>query len=216
MSCCASSPPPSRDVERVGGILATSIVDTVVDLARVLPHMPALTVADASLSRAQGSAVRLEDLRDRAAAQSNGRGRARLRWVWDRANGLAESPAEVVSRVVIEWSGFEDPVQQPEFHYEGHTDRTDFGFRSNRALCEADGWGKYDLDEPERATRHLMQEKRREDRLRRHGHPFARWDVRDAFRVAPLCRALHGAGVREVRPPQPALLASLRHHPRSI
>ncbi|WP_447944146.1 hypothetical protein [Microbacterium aurum] len=206
----------ARDVVTVEGILVTSMVDTVVDLARVLPPAQALTVADAAVSPVQGGVLRLEQLRDRAAGQINSRGRARLRWVWDRVNGVAESPAEVVSRAVIEWTGFEEPVQQPVFHYEGHTDRTDFGFRSNRALCEADGWGKYDLDDPARAEAHLRNEKTREDRLRRHGHPFGRWDGAGATKVTPLVRALQATGLRPCHPEQPAMLATLRRSPRTL
>lgn len=205
-----------REIVHLGRIHATSALDTVVDLARVLPLAHALTAADATVSRAQGGILTVEQLRDRADAQCNRRGRARLRWVWARTNGLAESPLEVVSRAAIEWSGYEEPVQQPEFRYEGHTDRTDFGFASNRALAEADGWGKYELDDPERAQAHLANEKRREDRLRRNGHPFARWGPEAPFAVKPLCLALQGAGVEPVRAAQPALLATLRNNPRAL
>ncbi|WP_282836967.1 hypothetical protein [Microbacterium flavum] len=205
-----------REVVDVGGILSTSMLDTVIDLARVLPLAAGLTAVDAAISPVQGGPLTLPTLRDRADAQSNRRGRAHLRWIWARANGCAESPTEVISRAVIEWSGFEEPVQQPVFHYEGHTDRTDFGFRSNHALGESDGWGKYDLGDPARAEAHLRHEKQREDRLRRNGHPFARWDPGGAFRVEPLCRALAGAGLRPVFPAQPALLATLRHNPRAL
>lgn len=205
-----------RAVTTVGGIFATTTLDTAVDLARLLPPAQGLTVADAVISPAQGGALRLDDLAERVSDLHARRGRARVRWVLTRANGLAESPAESVSRAVIEWCGYEEPVQQPEFRYEGHVDRTDFGFRSNRALCEADGWGKYDLDDPVRAARHLQNEKRREDRLRRNGHPFGRWEAADALRVDPLCRALGGAGLRPIFAPHPALLATLRTHPRAL
>lgn len=206
----------TRQLGCVGSIPVTSLVDTIVDLARMVPPAHALAAVDAVISPAQGGGLSLGQVRERAEGQSNRRGRARLRWLWPRASTLAESPAESVSRAVIEWAGFEEPVQQPEFHYEGHTDRTDFGFRSNQALCEADGWGKYELDDPARAREHLIREKRREDRLRRHGHPFARWEAADAFRVIPLCRALQGAGVREVHAPQPAMLATLHRTPRAL
>lgn len=205
-----------RTVTTIHGTLATTALDTAIDLARLLPPAQGLTVADAVISPAQGGALRLDDLAERASELQSRRGRTRARWVLARANGLAESPAESVSRAVIEWCGYEEPVQQPEFRYEGHLDRTDFGFRSNRALCEADGWGKYELDDPVRAAQHLQNEKRREDRLRRNGHPFGRWEPADAFRVDPLCRALGGAGLRPVFAPNHALLATLRAHPRAL
>lgn len=205
-----------REIDRFAGIRATGLVDTAVDLARLVPPAQALSVADAVISRAQGGPLHLDELRDRAAGQEDRRGRARLRWVWDRANGLSESPAESVSRAVIEWTGYEEPELQPVFHSEGCTDRADFRFPSTDAVGESDGWGKYDLDDPEKARAHLMREKRREDRLRRGGHTVARWELGDAMRVQPLCRALQQAGVRPVRPPEPALLTTLRQTPRAL
>jgi hypothetical protein len=73
-----------------------------------------------------------------ASLDSRGPGHTRTR---------AESPGESVSRAVIRWCGFEDPVLQAEFRYEGVTDRTDFLFPSSRTVGESDGWGKYGIDD---------------------------------------------------------------------
>lgn len=148
-----------RTVVRVGGILVTDILDTVVDLSRVLPPAQALAVADSATSAAQGGGLSVEELRSRSEEQLSQRGRARLRWTWSHADGRAESPAESVSRAVIAWTGFETPVLQQEFRYEGFVDRTDFHFPSCGAIGEADGWWKYLSDvwkvEPlERALSH--------------------------------------------------------------
>ena len=143
-------------------------------LARVLPPAQALAVVDASISHAESEAFDVRMLREHAAGQQNRRGKARLRWLWDRADGRSESPAESISRAVIEWTGFEQPILQRGFFYEGQRDRVDFWFRSCDAIGEADGWQKYGLGEPNEAARRLANEKRREDRLRRQGHPFAR------------------------------------------
>lgn len=204
-----------RAVAVVGGILATTLLDTAVDLVHVLPPAEGLTVADAVISPVQGGPLDARALRERVDERSGRRGSARARWVLMNADGRAESPPESVSRAVISWSGFETPVLQPTFHYEGFTDRTDFGFRSNGALCEADGWGKYQLDDPARAELHLKNEKRREDRLRRHGHPFGRWEPSDVWRVDPVCRALNGAGLHATRAADVAALATLRRRPRA-
>lgn len=171
-------------------------------------------MADAVVSPAQGGGATVERLRDVSSARVDSRGRRQMHWVLERADPRSESPGETVSRAVIEWSGFERPDLQPVFHYEAAEDRTDFMFPSTRTLGESDGWGKYDLRDPVAAERHLRDEKRREDRLRRHGHPFARWEMADAWRVDPLYRALVQASVRVVRVPDRARLASLRHHPR--
>ncbi|GAA2907005.1 hypothetical protein JOD62_001158 [Microbacterium keratanolyticum] len=202
------------DVAEVSGALLTSLEETVIGLARVLPPAQALAVVDASISHADPNALDLRMLRERAAAQQNRRGNARLRWLWERADGASESPSESVSRAVIEWTGFETPVLQREYFYEGFHDRVDFSFPSCRAIGEADGWQKYVLADPAEAARRLAKEKHREDRLRRNGHPFARWELADAWRVEPLVRALRGAGLRPVRPRQAAFLASLARRPR--
>lgn len=208
----ASSDP--RDVEVVAGVAVTGLRDTVVDLARVVPPAHALAMADAVISPAQGGSLALDALRERSGEQQNQRGRARLRWLWENADRRAESPAESVSRAVILWSGFERPDLQREFDYEGCRDRPDFFFPSRGVVGEADGWGKYELGDPDAARTHLTAEKRREDRLRRNGHAVARWEMRDAWRVTPLCHALTAVGVPVVAPPQSGMLATLRSNPR--
>lgn len=204
-----------RSIAEVGGVLATDLTDTVADLARALPPAPALAVVDASISPAQGGTLALEALRSIGASRTDRRHLRRLGWVFAHSDAAAESPAESISRAVILWSGFERPVLQREFQYEGAKDRVDFFFASTGAVGESDGWGKYGLDDPDAAALRLRDEKRREDRLRRHGHPFARWDLSDAVRVEPLVRALTSAGVPVIRPAQQAMLATLRSHPRT-
>ncbi|WP_102191675.1 hypothetical protein [Microbacterium aurantiacum] len=204
-----------RDVERVGGASVTSLRDTVVDLARVMNPADALAVADAVTSPVQGGKLQVAELSDRGEQFENRRGRARMRWVWDHADGRSESPGESVSRAIILWCGYEVPELQREFSYDGHVDRCDFHFPSTGAIGEADGWGKYDLNDLDGAKQKLADEKRREDRLRRQGHPFARWDLRGAWQVDPLREALDTAGVLRVRPPQSGMLATLTRRPRA-
>ncbi|MFT3798177.1 hypothetical protein [Microbacterium sp.] len=213
---CVHTSESAREVVVIAGIRVTSLLDTAADLARVLPAAQGLSVTDAAISPAQGGALTVAALRAHVAEQPNRRGRARLEWVLGMADPRAESPGETVSRAVIRWAGFEDPELQPVFFYEGFQDRCDFIFPSSRSLGESDGWGKYDLADPVAAERHLREEKRREDRLRRGGHPFGRWDLADAFRVAPLCRVLVAAKVRQVRPMDPRGLATLRRTPRTL
>ena len=213
---CVHTSAHERAVVRQGPVLCTSMIDTVVDLSRVLPPAEALTVVDAAISPAQGGPLDLSEVREHASGQTTTRGSARQRWLWEWADGRSESPTESVSRAVIEWCGFEDPELQQEFRYEHVRDRVDFFFASIRAIGESDGWGNYQLEDAAKAAERLRDEKRREDRLRRRGHPFARWDLGDAWRVAPLQRALSAAGVPLLRPPQPAMLATLRGRPRAV
>ncbi|MBW8763733.1 MAG: hypothetical protein JF592_14310 [Microbacterium sp.] len=206
---CVHTSEDSRQVERVDGTLVTSLLDTVVDLARVLPPARAVAVADSVVSPVQGGTLQLDELRLRTGEQVNRRGRRRASWTWDHTVPLSESPAESVSRLVIAWNGFETPALQQVFRYEGHEDRTDFYFPSSRVIGECDGWQKYALGEPEKAAKLLADEKRREDQLRRHRHPFARWDLRDAWKSAPVREALLAAGAELVRPPETGMLRTL-------
>ncbi|MDQ4214215.1 hypothetical protein [Microbacterium capsulatum] len=203
-----------RVLERRGGVLVTSLLDTVADLGRALPPARALAVFDAALSPAQGGPLSLGRLRGLGASRVSSRGSARQRWLWEHADDRAESPAESVSRAVIEWSGFPRPELQRVFHYEGAEDRVDFHFPGSRVIGEADGWGKYGFEDPDAAAERLIEEKRREDRLRRHGHPFGRWDLADAWRVTPLQRALTTAGVAYARPADPVMLHTLQDRRR--
>jgi hypothetical protein len=213
---CVHTSADPRTVERIDGLFATSLVDTAVDLARVLPGAYALAVVDAAISPVQGGSVETAALFALSASRASTRGRVQHEWLRARADARSESPGESISRAVIEWSGFEPPDLQRTFVYEGFTDRADFYFSSVRGIGESDGWGKYDMANPEAATRHLKNEKRREDRLRRHGHPFARWDYADAHRVEPLVLALTSAGIPIRFSAQPAKLATLRANPRSL
>lgn len=211
---CVHTSADPREVVQVKGALITGILDTVADLARALPPAQALAVVDSAISPTQGGWLSVDALREHIAGQQNHRGSARAGWAWGNADARAESPGESVSRAVITWTGFERPELQHRFHYEGANDRTDFYFPSCRAIGESDGWQKYQRHDPAEAARLLAEEKRREDRLRRHGHPFARWDLTDAWRVKPLERALERAGVPRVAPPQSAMLATLLRRPR--
>ncbi|WEK60683.1 MAG: hypothetical protein P0Y60_15485 [Candidatus Microbacterium colombiense] len=211
---CVHTSVDARTVVRVGHTLLSSALDTVTDLARLLPPAHALALVDSAISPVQGGTLSMERLWDHSLARVDDRGRRRLRWALGESDKRSESPAESISRAVISWSGFERPELQSEFRYDGALDRVDFLFPTRRAIGEADGWQKYGLTDPDAAARALRDEKRREDRLRRHGHPFARWELRDAWQVEPLCRALRAAGVPLVRPAQSQMLASLRHNPR--
>ena len=205
-----------RSLVRVGGLLVTSMLDTVVDLVRVLPHAQALAVLDSALSSAQGGSLRLAEIRECASARPGTRGTRRERWAWERADPRSESPAESISRTVIEWWGFEAPDLQRTFRYEGVEDRVDFFFASRGVIGEVDGWGKYRFEDPERAAELLRAEKRREDRLRRHRHPFARWELGDAWRADPLRMALSAAGVPRIRPAEIMMLGTLQDRRRQL
>ena len=204
-----------RGYSVLGMLNVTDMAHTAIDLARVLPPAFGLAVVDAALAR-PGAGFELSELADLAAAQDSARGRTRLRWIWQHADPRSESAGESVSRAAIEWLGFEQPELQVELRNEGHLDRVDFAWLRVRVLGESDGYGKYFAADPDETRTRLIDEKRREDRLRRSARGFARWDWAAAMQATPLGEKLHAAGVPQLRHPQRVMLASLRRHPRSF
>lgn len=202
----------SRPIWEVGGVVVTSPLATVADLGRVLPPAFGLSVADAAL-RAFG--VEARDIRGLVDGQQWRRGILTLRWLLDRVRPESESVGETVSRVVIEWCGFEPPELQLVVRSEGYEDRVDFAWPRRGVLAESDGYGKYLLDADGMFSA-LRREKAREDRLRRSCRAFARWDWEDTMRVAPLAARLSAAGVVRRHPRNETMLATLRTNPRSL
>lgn len=202
-----------RPARKVAGIRITSVEDVVIDLARVLPPALGLAVADAAL---RTFAVDGERLLDRAAAQRNGSRLRRLLWTLTNATPLAESPGESISRAVIGWCGFPSPVLQMEHQVDGRLFRSDFCWPEEHIIGESDGWLKYSSEDAAAAAETVRAEKRREDALRRHGWRIARWDYAGALGVDPLLNALTSAGLRTVRRPQTAALASVGRNIRSM
>lgn len=197
------------------GFSTTTLIDTAVDLCRVLPPAFALAVADNAVRGLHRNKLKF-DFGSYGRSQSNRRGLRQLDWVQERATHLAESVGESVSRAVIGWLGYEPPELQAEFHHEGENDRSDFYWRRSRIVGESDGWGKYDSDDPQEVKAHFANEKRREDRLRRHENGFIRWDWSATMKWRRLDEHLRLGGLARVRPVQASLLATLTDNPRSL
>lgn len=208
-----SSPDP-RELLAAGGLTATGISDTAVDLARVLPPAHGLAVADAALRTLRTTREEL-GLLERGRAQRNTRGLATLEWVDEHATGDSESVGESVGRAVIGWLGHEAPELQVTFRLEGCIDRADFFWRRFGVIGESDGYGKYDAPTRDEARERLISEKKREDRLRRAVRGFARWDLADCYAFERLDHKLAVAGLDRVRPRQNAFLATLARDPRA-
>ncbi len=199
-----------RATLETAGIRTTPVEDVVVDLARALPPALGLAVADAA-SRSFG--LFGVDLLERGSVQRNTFGLRRMEWVLNRATPLSESPAESISRVVIEWCGFPNPALQTEHEIDGRVYRSDFCWPERKVIGESDGWVKYQGDGAGEA---LRAEKRREDALRRAGWRIARWDYAGATGVEGLRSALLAAGLTPVRRAEAAALTSVGHNPRSL
>jgi hypothetical protein len=195
-----------RTIERIDGIRVTSLLDTTLDLIRVLPLALGVAVIDAALR----SGLDLTGLRDTLATQTSTRGCRKAQEAIDRASAASESVLESISRVVIERLGYPPPELQVEFHLPTGAARTDFFWRDESIVGEADGNGKYfgsgkPTDEVVRA------ERRREVALRRVVRNVARWEWADATRPMALDAILSAAGLRRIRPADPHVDRALRN-----
>lgn len=198
----------SRDVRASGGLLLLAPDEAAVDIARARHPGVGLMAADGALRLMPGRSA--ADLLAVNESRSSTRGRARAEWSLSRATPLGETALESVSRAIIEWLGSPEPVlQQPFTGPAGEKWRTDAFWPEERVIGEADGAVKYDGTHGD-GREALVDEKRREDELRRRVNGFARWMWPQAETYLDLRDVLRAAGLREARSLREAQLASLR------
>lgn len=195
------------DIVEVDGVLVTSPLRTLLDLARTTTFMSAVATLDAGLARAvqqngtADAAGRLREmLLERLDALGHAPGTARARCTIDFASHLAGSPGESVSRVQMHLLRFPKPeLQFPVVDRNGTVWHSDFGWPAYRQLGEFDGFTKYT-----RATytdgrpieEIVWAEKKREDLMRAaSGYGMARWLWGDALRAPRLSSVLSEAGL---------------------
>lgn len=196
-----------RAVERVDGVRVTSLIDTAVDLLRVLPLAAAVAVADAALRRGMTKG----SLRARLAAQRGTRGVKRAEEAIAFADARSESTLESVSRVLIRGLGYREPAVQYPFVVHGRERRADFFWREERIIGEADGRAKFTGLAHEELEARLLDERHREIALRRQVRNVARWGWHEAMNPRLLDAVLAEAGLVRIRPADPGILAALRH-----
>jgi hypothetical protein len=191
------------DVVEMNGLLVTSIARTTLDLAVASNLVSAVTTADSALFVDPGGRVparlRYEDLLDCYARRMPFRGHRLAMEVISFAETGAQTPIESVSRVSMWKAGAPRPVLQQAFHdHLGLIGRTDFDFPLHALVGESDGDMKY-LDPRFRAGRSaeqvVLDEKRREDRLRAIGRRVSRWGWGVASHPDALRRHLAAAGL---------------------
>lgn len=170
------APLSPSEVTEIDRLRVTSLERTALDLARSLPYERAVSVLDAAL---HGKADRV--LLAGIAAELRGRrGIATAREALAFADGRSESVGESVSRVRLFESGVPEPELQVNiFDERGNwLARSDFGWVIRGVLGEFDGKVKY-TGTSEEVARAVMQEKRREAKLRDQGWIVARWGWTD-------------------------------------
>jgi hypothetical protein len=202
------------EVIEIGGLLCTSLVRTVADVARRSAYAAAVCIADAAI-RAEAHVrpgLYLVDRAEefRAAALEivgrSGAGRARARRTLAFADGRAQLPGESVSRIQLVELGFAPPELQVHIPGPKGTDYwVDFGLRDVNSLGEFDGKGKY-LDPAMRAGRTpaqvLDEEKQREDWIRgTRQERFVRWGSPHIRSAAELGARLAAFGIVPPRAP---------------
>ena len=151
---------PSSDVTRRLGVPVTTAARTVVDLARTLPFMDSVVVADSALHAGKVTKGELTAVLGRC---GRSRGMATARRAVEFADGRAESVLESCARVVFDRHGLEPPELQAWFATSGGSYRVDFYWPRYATIAEADGMAKYD-DKTK-----AMTQLRRDEHLRETG-----------------------------------------------
>lgn len=191
----------------VDGLVVTSLPRTVVDIGRTATFAQAVAVADAALHGREPragvprrAALDLKEACLDLARFGSAPGVARCRAVLDFADGASGSAGESVSRVAIRLLGLPAPQLQVPFHDdEGLIGIVDFSWPEFGLVGEFDGFGKYVREEFTRGRSTadiVMEEKRREDRLRALDLRVVRWDWSVARSLPALRQRLAAAGLR--------------------
>lgn len=174
----------------IDSAVVTSLPRTVIDSARTSDFLRAVVVADAALATPpEGSFRHLNGIRPITRVDLNqllahwsptDPGIARARRVLAFADGRSGSPGESISRVQCHLAGFPPPELQVPFSDErGFIGYADFYWPELDLIGEFDGDVKYRSETFRRGRlpEHVvLDEKRREDRLRRVVRGFERWD----------------------------------------
>jgi hypothetical protein len=173
---------PELNIEYRGRLVLTDLTRTLVEFACASSFAAAVTALDwAFRNHGSDSAnpITRGDLLECADRLELRRGRRQLQRALDFANSLAESPGESLSRVVIHELGFPAPIlQHPFSDARGFIGRVDFWWPEQNLIGEFDGVAKYIREEFARGkspAQIVIEEKRREDRLRGVGPGVTRW-----------------------------------------
>lgn len=176
------------EVERNGRrITVTTVVRTLVDCFRFLPHEQALVIGDSALHRELTAATVILD----ALMEVPARGRRKALAVLDTLEGRSESAGESRTRALLRRLGFADPVIQLELVTAEGVYRADLAWVELKIIIEFDGEGKYMDYEPTAAV--LLAERRRETLLMEQGWIFVRLRWSDLDKPEEVRRRIESA-----------------------
>jgi very-short-patch-repair endonuclease len=163
------APLPAHHLEVSGDTPHTSLPRTVVDIARSASLREAAVVGDAAVRNRCGISELRVALDECANWADVGKARTALAFF----DGRSESALESVSRVIMHERELPAPELQAEFTATESTYRTDFYWKAQGVIGEADGMQKYE-------TRDVLRgEKVRQERLERMGLRVVRWNWRE-------------------------------------
>ncbi|MDP9805834.1 hypothetical protein J2S70_000416 [Trueperella bonasi] len=177
------------DAVDFGGVIVTSLEQTIVDLACEDGPEPAVVAADFALHNGLTTKTRIVEVAKRQGARPG------IRNFWSMnevADGRVESPHESLMRWRFYSGGFEIPEPQVRIKF-GQSERRPDGFDAQqRLIYEADGKGKYELHDGG-VIGAFHEERHRDAELEALGFRVLHmtWDdVRNDARFAQWCERL--------------------------
>jgi hypothetical protein len=186
----ASELPPEH-VTRLYKLSLTTAARTVADLARTLPFMDAVVVADSALNQGKATRPELHQILEECAGWPGVR---QARRVADFADERAESPLESAARVVFDEAGLDSPELQVTIHGEEFAARVDFLWRKQMLAVVADGLVKYN------DRKDLLAERERDRQLGEAGYTVIHFTWKELFQAPEIVIAR----IRKVPVPAPA------------
>lgn len=196
--CQHAARPPVLDPVKLGGVQLTPAPRAVVEAIRSAQYPIAVSVVDEALRRGVATPLQLGGALELFKNRS-GIGTA-IRAV-QFADGRSESVGESRLRVLMADLGVPTPVLQPEIRDDSGqlVGRVDFLLAEWNVIIEFDGALKY----AGKSARPLVEEKRREDRLRDLGYEVVRVSWSDLTHPADLIHRIHSAIRRAASRPTP-------------
>jgi hypothetical protein len=174
--CCHVAQLRDDEVVEIDGLQVTDAIRTALDLARSLPHEPAVVALDAALHI---GALSHDVLRERLFDIVGTPGSRSATRVIAAADGRSESVGESRSRVILHrWKLGPSALQFEVRSGDGAVlARTDFAWEAERLVGEFDGRIKYGrlLRPGQDAGDAVFAEKRREDAIRDENWDMVRW-----------------------------------------
>jgi hypothetical protein len=167
---------PKEHVTRLYNLPVTTVARTVADLARTLPFMDAVVVADSALNQEKATKPELLLALDQCKGWPGVR---QARRAVEFADERAESPLESAARVVFANAGLAPPELQVTIagEQEQFAARVDFLWRARKVIAEADGLVKYN------DRKDLLKERERDHQLREAGYTTVHFTWRELFQT---------------------------------